>query len=244
MKINSNFTVPIHVQLADLDWISSPTAGVDRKMIYREGDEVARATSIVRYAPGSTFPAHTHAGGEEILVLDGVFQDEHGDYPKGSYLRNPPGSRHRPAALSGCTIFVKLWQFRADDQAQIAAIATHPQRTIASIKNGNDSIHHPTADAETLFSDGHEIVTLEHYSPESAINIANARGLEILILSGAIKVDHHTLEPLSWIRLPAGTALQGTAGSSGTRFWMKQAPLQHPDICDIASYLQQGQHPS
>ena len=73
-------------------------AGVERRMLDRIGDEVARATSIVRYAAGSRFSPHTHGGGEEFLVLDGVFQDEHGDYPAGSYVRNPPTSRHTPGS--------------------------------------------------------------------------------------------------------------------------------------------------
>src|SRR5262249_62190655 len=77
----------------------------------RVGDEVARATSIVRYAPGTVFSPHTHPGGEEFFVLDGTFQDERGDYPAGSYVRNPPTSRHTPRSQAGCTIFVKLFQF-------------------------------------------------------------------------------------------------------------------------------------
>jgi anti-sigma factor ChrR (cupin superfamily) len=79
-------------------------------MLDRIGDEVVRATSIVRYAPGSHFSAHTHGGGEEFFVLNGVFQDEHGDYPVGSYVRNPPTSSHVPGSDLGCVIFVKLWR--------------------------------------------------------------------------------------------------------------------------------------
>ena len=75
--------------------------GVDRRPLDRIGEEVARATSIVRYAPGSRFSAHTHGGGEEFIVLDGVFQDEHGDYPPGTYVRNPPGTRHTPGSEPG-----------------------------------------------------------------------------------------------------------------------------------------------
>jgi len=88
-------------------------------MLDRIGDEVARATSIVRYAPHSRFAPHTHGGGEEFLVLDGVFQDEHGDYPTGTYVRNPPTSRHTPGSEPGCTIFVKLLQFDPDDRTPV-----------------------------------------------------------------------------------------------------------------------------
>ncbi|MEC9199402.1 MAG: cupin domain-containing protein, partial [Pseudomonadota bacterium] len=119
MQINSDLTRPVILHSAALEWVPSPAKGVDRKMLYREGAEVARATSIVRYAAGSAFPEHTHTGGEEILVLEGTFQDEHGDYPAGCYFRNPPGTAHSPAAKDGCVIFVRLWQYRQGDTAQI-----------------------------------------------------------------------------------------------------------------------------
>ena len=93
MNLNSDFSVRAAVDAATLDWMSSPIPGVDRRMLDRIGDEVARATSIVRYAPQSRFSAHTHGGGEEFLELDGVFQDEYGDYPRGTYVRNPPATR-------------------------------------------------------------------------------------------------------------------------------------------------------
>ncbi len=82
--------------------------GVERRMLERDGDEVARATSLVRFAPNSAFSAHRHGGGEEFLVLEGVFSDESGDFPAGTYARNPVGSRHVPSSELGCVIFVKL----------------------------------------------------------------------------------------------------------------------------------------
>ena len=90
--------------------------GVDRRMLDRIGGETTRATTIVRYAPQSSFSQHVHDGGEEFIVLEGVFQDEHGDYPAGSYIRNPPTSSHTPSSEPGCVIFVKLWQFDLADR--------------------------------------------------------------------------------------------------------------------------------
>jgi anti-sigma factor ChrR (cupin superfamily) len=92
----------------DATWTPSPQAGVERRMLDRVGGEIARATSVVRYVPGSRFSRHVHGGGEEILVLEGVFSDETGDYPPGSYLRSPPGSSHAPFSVEGCVILVKL----------------------------------------------------------------------------------------------------------------------------------------
>ena len=107
MDINADFSRGIVIHGATMPWVDSPAAGVQRRMLDRIGDEVARATTIVRYAPGSQFTAHTHGGGEEFIVLEGVFQDENGDYPIGTYIRNPPTSRHTPstraALFSSCS---------------------------------------------------------------------------------------------------------------------------------------------
>ncbi|MEM8776605.1 MAG: cupin domain-containing protein, partial [Pseudomonadota bacterium] len=121
MQRNDDFSQRAVVHSEDEPWVASPIPGVDRRMLDRIGDEVARATSIVRYAPGSKFSAHVHTGGEEFFVLDGVFQDEHGDFPAGSYIRNPPESSHTPGSDEGCTIFVKLWQFDMADRTHIRA---------------------------------------------------------------------------------------------------------------------------
>src|SRR5580704_1914859 len=119
MELNADFSRRAAVHAASLPWVPSPMAGVERRMLDRIGDEIARATSIVRYAPGSHFSPHTHGGGEEFLVLDGVFSDEHGDFPAGSYIRNPPASRHTPGSEPGCILFVKLWQFDPDDRTPV-----------------------------------------------------------------------------------------------------------------------------
>ena len=119
MDINADFTIRAVVHAANVPWIASPIQGVDRRMLDRMGAEVARATTIVRYAPGSAFTSHVHTGGEEYLVLSGTFQDEHGDFPKGSYVRNPPQSFHTPSAADGAVIMVKLWQFDINDRIAV-----------------------------------------------------------------------------------------------------------------------------
>ena len=115
MKLNADLSQRAVVYSEELAWVASPLVGVDRRMLERDGEEVARATSVVRYAPDSSFDAHVHGGGEE-LVLQGVFSDEHGDFGPGMYVRNPPGSRHTPRSGPGCTILVKLRQMEPDDQ--------------------------------------------------------------------------------------------------------------------------------
>ncbi|MBP2238856.1 anti-sigma factor ChrR (cupin superfamily) [Sinorhizobium kostiense] len=224
MRINEDLTKPVIVHSTKLDWIPSPSAGVDRRMLYRIGGEMARATTIVRYAPGSMFPRHVHSGGEEILVLEGTFQDEHGDYPPGCYFRNPPGTSHVPAAKDGCTIFVRLWQYREGDDAQI--VRQPREGEAAPLRDGADA-------ARILFDDGKERVSIEEWRPDSAITIENQRGLEFLLLSGSLVIGAGQLEPQSWGRLPASEPLEATTGPEGAEIWIKEAPLQHPDVLQI-----------
>src|SRR4029079_9756769 len=106
--VNADFTRRVVIATGAMPWIPSPQAGIERRLLDRIGGEVARATSLVRYEPTSAFPAHEHALGEEFFVLSGVFSDEHGDYGEGTYVRNPPRSRHAPRTVPGCTILVKL----------------------------------------------------------------------------------------------------------------------------------------
>ena len=119
LRINNDFKARVVISTDNLEWTPSPMPNVFRKMLDRVGDEVARATTIVSYEPHSEFSSHLHSGGEEFYVLDGVFSDEHNDYPKGSYVRNPIGTKHTPKiGAEGATIFVKLHQFESKDSEQ------------------------------------------------------------------------------------------------------------------------------
>lgn len=169
MRVSGDLTLPVIVHATQLPSTSSPAAGVDR--LFRIGEEVARATSIVRYAPSSSLPRHPQGGGEEIVVLDGVFHDEHGDNPAGSYFHNPPGTSHIPASKDGCTIFVGLSQFRADDCAQIVRrpAGGRARRVQLECKT--------TASRTSVFENW--------LLPGKFVTIENARGLERPVSQGA-----------------------------------------------------------
>ena len=138
MRIHADFSRRVTLATDEMPWVASPQVGVERRMLDRIGQEKARATSLVRYAPGSVFPAHAHPGGEEILVLSGTFEEGalgHGAgevghllHPAGSYLRNPPGSSHQPASKQGAVIFVKLWQMHPDERDRVHVDTTDPGR--------------------------------------------------------------------------------------------------------------------
>ncbi len=209
MKINADFSKRAVVRFKDTAWVPSPAAGVERKMLDRIGEEVARATTIVRFAPGSQFDAHTHGGGEEYLVLEGVFQDETGDFPVGSYVRNPPTSRHTPAAADGAVILVKLHQFDPDDRTEV---------------------HVATADATErqlpLFRDQQEDVRIEFWEADTEVELDASGGLEVFVLDGSYTYENETLEEWDWLRLPPGAEFQARTGANGARVWIKSGHLR------------------
>ena len=213
MELNADFSQRAVVHAASLPWVASPIAGVDRRMLDRIGNEVARATSIVRYAPHSHFSPHTHGGGEEFLVLDGVFQDEHGDYPAGSYVRNPPTTRHTPGSEPGCVIFVKLWQFDPADRTEV--------RIEAGKTAYRSAPGRPGVELMPLFRDEREEVRLERWASGARVELFLPQGAEVLVLSGGFEERGEIFAEQSWLRLPAKATLQAKAGADGCRVWIK-----------------------
>jgi len=205
MEINANFSERIVIHSDEIDWVDSPMQGVQRKMLDRIGDEVARATSIVRYAPGSSFSPHTHTGGEEFFVLDGVFQDEHGDYPVGAYVRNPPQSQHTPSSKPGCIIFVKLWQFDLDDRTHVNTMMDSP--------------------GSTLFEDTRESVRMEQWDPGAEVSINTKGGAELFVLDGGFEQGNDHFRQYSWLRQPDGANVKIKAGKDGAKVWIKTGHL-------------------
>lgn len=221
MEINADFSQRVLVHADELPWIPSPMPGVYRRMLDRIGDEVARATSIVRYAPDSEFSPHTHGGGEEFIVLDGTFQDEHGDYPAGTYVRNPPTSRHKPGSAEGCTIFVKLWQFDPDDRTQLSidmgATALAPIPDL------------PGVHAAQLHADARATVRVEEWEPGAPIARNLSGGAEILVLDGSCMESGEAMQRNSWLRIPVNGKLDAVAGSKGARVWIKTGGVRFVD---------------
>lgn len=216
MNLNADFDIPVIVRSDQLEWQASPMKGVDRRMLDRIGGEVARATTIVRYAPGSAFSAHTHTGGEEFIVLDGVFQDEHGDFPAGTYVRNPPTTSHTPGSAEGCTIFVKLWQFDMDDRNQFR-------------KDMADELAAPIEGVATamLHKDDREIVSYSHLDAGATLTSQAQGGIEMLVIDGSVNIGAESLAKNDWLRLPDGKALSAIGGTAGAKVWIKSGHLPY-----------------
>ncbi|GBL05160.1 cupin domain-containing protein [Glaciecola sp. KUL10] len=218
MKINSDFDKRVIVHSADLDWVSSPMQGVDRRPLDRVGDEVARATTIVRYAPGSTFSSHVHTGGEEFVVIEGVFQDEHGDFPTGSYIRNPPGSSHTPRSDNGCVILVKLWQFEPDDSTHVR-LRTDRMFSVPLKDWLGVSI-------TPLYKDAIEQVSMIDLEADAVLSMDVPNGAELYVMEGEIEESGDALRQSSWLRQPIDHRIEMKAGKNGARVWCKTGHIR------------------
>jgi hypothetical protein len=235
MYLNADFTKRAIVHAAALNWQASPIPGVERRMLDRIGGEVARATTIVRYSPESQFSPHVHDGGEEFLVLEGVFQDEHGDFPVGSYVRNPPQSRHTPGSKQGCTMFVKLWQFDLADRTHVR-IDTN-KMALLEVK-GRDGVR-----LMPLFRDTNEDVRLEQWPAGAAIELDPNGGLEVLVLAGHFSEGGETYGPQSWLRLPIGVQFNARVAADGCRVWIKEGHLRHVQTVRPTGFARRSRKP-
>ena len=196
-NINMDFSISVTIDTNALPWTKSPLPGVERRMLERESAESGRATSIVRYAAESEFSPHVHAGGEEFLVLEGVFSDDYGDFDPGSYVRNPIGSKHRPFSKTGCTIFVKLWQMEKDDQDYVR-LDTKNTPWVPGLVDGLSVM--------SLHQFGTENVALVKWEPGTRFHRhAHPGGEEILVLEGTFEDEHGRYPQGTWLRNPNGS---------------------------------------
>lgn len=191
--LNMDFSQPVVINTQELEWQPSPKAGVWRKPLAREEAERGHATSIVRYDAGAKFPKHEHPQGEEIFVLEGIFSDETGHYPAGSYFRNPEGSSHAPFSNDGCVILVKLHQFQDADRQQVFVDTTN-----ANWLPGQGGLrvlplhsHHGESTALVKWPAGERFVPHVH-----------AGGEEIYVISGEFIDEHGRYPAGTWIRSP------------------------------------------
>lgn len=215
-RINGDFSERVVIATDQLPWIPSPQAGVERRMLDRIGAEVARATSLVRYAAASSFPAHEHGLGEEFLVLSGIFSDEHGDYPPGTYVRNPPHSRHTPRTAPGCTIFVKLRQMAPTERERIVVDTSTAKWKPAEQAGLTRLPLHEAAD---------ESVAMERLEPGAALAEADCpAGEEILVLDGDLRDGRGNYGPGTWIRNPPHFR-RALSSVNGATYWVKRGHL-------------------
>ena len=213
--INMDFSQRVVINTNELTWQESPRPGVWRKPLAREDAERGHATSIVRYAPGASFSAHDHPRGEEILVLEGTFSDETGDFHAGTYFRNPEGFRHAPFSEEGCIILVKLHQFQEGD---LTHLSIDTSRTGWMPGHGRLQVmplHEFMEERVALvkWPAGEQFPAHEHTGGE-----------EIYVISGELIDDQGGYPAGTWLRNPAGSRHQPRAGRDSL-IWVKTGHL-------------------
>ena len=219
MNINDDFSTKAVVDTNKLIWIESPASGVERKHLDRVGNEVARASSLVRYGRNSSFALHTHHGGEEILVLEGTFSDENGDYPAGTYLRNPPNSAHSPHSKDGCTIFVKLRQFHPEDDLTVR-IDTTTANWYPGLVPGLSvmPLHEFDGVGTALVRWAPNTIFRPHVHPG---------GEEIFVLEGVFHDEYGSYPAGTWIRSPRFSKHAPFTKSEGATIYVKTGHLDY-----------------
>ncbi len=195
--LNSDMSEPVVVHTANMPWQDSPGARVKRKRLHLVGEpESGQVTSLVTYLPQAKFPTHAHPEGEEILVLEGVFSDESGDYPAGTHLLNPEGFAHAPFSTPGCLLFVKLRQYPGRQHQQ------QKDRRGCLFSNGKETTHLLDIEEERTFA-----------CPD---------GAEVLVITGGCRANDHNLTPHDWARWPAGTTLKIIPDAGPATIYLKQ----------------------
>jgi quercetin dioxygenase-like cupin family protein len=243
MKLHANFKIFASVHFDASQYLSSPSYGVNRFMLDRIGNEKARATTIVEYQPNSKFPEHIHIGGEEFFVLTGTFQDQHGAFPAGTYVRNPIGSKHSPwVEGDGCTILVKLLQMAETPGEGITPLHIHVDQA-----KDTQGVRTAYGTALSLYRNEYtgEVVEVCWIQPDNLFpwdENTDVGGEELFVLDGSLIVstadeddddDSKVEEYLKWgwMRFPPGVSscskLRSSlkAGSAGAQVYRKTGHL-------------------
>ncbi|WP_051560105.1 cupin domain-containing protein [Marinobacterium jannaschii] len=198
--INGDLSKRVQLDASSMDWQPSPSGTVWRKRFHLVGEgESGQVTSLVRYDPGARFPSHPHPGGEEILVLEGIFSDQQGDWPAGSYLLNPEGFEHAPGSAEGCLLLVKLRQFAGQERRHLALDTAELAWQPSEIKG---------VLVKQLYADNDypEQMRLEHWAPDSHCGeLEYPEGAEFFVISGEFEDEQGRYPAGSWLRLPAGS---------------------------------------
>jgi anti-sigma factor ChrR (cupin superfamily) len=194
MNLNIDFSKRVVIETSSLDWVPSPNPAVQRKLLERDGGEIARACSMVRYAPRAQFENHTHEKGEEIFVLEGTFADELGEYQAGTYIKNPPGSKHAPYSKDGCVLFVKLRHLLNNDLARVV-VSTHSAQWFQGLVPGLNVM--PLDKFESYHT------ALVRWAPQTFFNQhRHYGGEEIFVIDGVFEDEHGRYPQHTWIRSP------------------------------------------
>lgn len=226
MRVNADLSQRVVLDTQALAWLASPLPGVERRPLERFAAESGKATSLVRYAPGSSFSPHRHPEGEEILVLDGVFSDEHGDYPAGYWLKNPPGSRHQPCSAPGCLLLVKLCYQMPEDRCSLRIDTRAGTWRPGRVAGLSVLPLHSFAGVHTA---------LLRWAPGTRCPVQrHPGGVEILVLEGDLQDEFGAYPAGTWLRNPPG-AVHAPFSAAGCLIYVKLGHLSLDGVADQSS---------
>jgi len=201
---NATLEQRVSADTRTIEWSPSPSGTVWRKRMHRAGPaDAGQVTSLVRYESGAAFPSHDHPDGEEILVLEGVFSDEHGDWPSGSYLLHPEGFRHAPFSRPGCLLLVKLRQYPGSQRRYVCCnIEDVPWQAGDLVGVERKCLYQQAGFDDKTW--------MEQWAPGTTVRERSyPEGAELFVVHGTINDDSGKLGAGCWTRLPRGASYNG-----------------------------------
>jgi anti-sigma factor ChrR (cupin superfamily) len=218
-QINGDLSTACSMDTGRMDWTPSPSGTVWRKRVHLVGPpEAGQVTSVVRYEPDSSFPTHEHPDGEEILVLEGVFSDEQGDWRAGTFLLNPEGFRHAPFSKKGCVLFVKLRQFSGTDRQHVAV----DTNTLDWQTGSAAGVMRKPLYTQDAYSDSMELEKWDAGVQPGTVSYPG--GSEIFVIDGSFSDENGSYEAGHWLRFPVGAGHRPQT-DSGCTLYIKRGGL-------------------
>jgi anti-sigma factor ChrR (cupin superfamily) len=188
------------VRADDLSWQPSPSPSVWRKRLFHQGPpESGTVNSIVCFQPGSRFPRHGHPDGEEVLVLEGVYSDERGSFPAGTYLLRPEGFAHTPFSIEGCLLLVRLRQYAGADREQV----------VLDTKAGPWIPLAPGVRRQRLYESARYVDSKWLLEIERGATLPPgelSEGAEVFVVRGGLEDEEGRYARHTWLRVPPGDA--------------------------------------
>jgi len=215
-EINANFSVPVTVETKILNWQVLSGAGIKQQCLERLSGNKSRLSSLAQFPAGRAFKKFGHKGGEELLVLSGIFSDADGDYGAGCYVRNPPGTYHQPFTRDGCTVLFKLGQFQPMDRKRLVI---NTRGTASKWQHAGE----PGVSRQELHHFAEEEVSLHRIHPECWVTFKlQSQGLEVFVCEGPVSESGNLYSAGSWMRYPAGSKVK-ISSKGGACLYVKKS---------------------
>lgn len=211
-EFNADFSQRVVIHPSDKQWGETQMSGVRFQLLEACCLPYPRRTLVLDCKPGSVINKHDSQMEVEFFVLDGEIADENGNYPKGTYVRNPNGSSHAHSKL-GCRLFVKLSQIHEEDQGQRVINTKRESKWLPGPVEGTEIYPLHMWDCESVF-------LIRWLSEASFKPTLNPDGEEIYVVHGQLNDKQGTYPKGSWIRNPP-VSWQSWEADNGTIVYYK-----------------------